>query len=57
MQAVGRGLRKDKSRQHEWLSLQDAIARASHIETRELLQEALATRVLLETAEQRRVRL
>jgi ADP-ribose pyrophosphatase YjhB (NUDIX family) len=57
MQAVGHGLRQDKSRQHEWLPLQDAIARASHIETRELLQEALATRVLLETAEQRRVRL
>ena len=38
MQAVGRGLRKDKDRQHEWQPLCDAIARASHIETRELLQ-------------------
>jgi ADP-ribose pyrophosphatase YjhB (NUDIX family) len=40
MQAVGRGLRKDKVRQHEWLALPDAVARASHIETRELLQAA-----------------
>ena len=40
MQAVGHGLRQDKDRQHEWLPLQDAIARASHIETRELLQAA-----------------
>lgn len=40
MQAVGRGLRKDKDRQHKWLALKDAIARASHIETRELLQSA-----------------
>jgi 8-oxo-dGTP pyrophosphatase MutT (NUDIX family) len=47
MQAVGRGRRKDKEREHIWLPLQGAIARASHIETRELLQ----------AAEQRRSRL
>lgn len=46
MQAVGRGLRKDKDRERVWLPLQEAIAKASHIETRELLQ----------TAEQRRSR-
>ena len=40
MRAKGRGLRKDKDRQHEWLTLPAAIARASHIETRELLQAA-----------------
>ncbi|WP_373498722.1 NUDIX domain-containing protein [Desulfococcus sp.] len=40
MQAVGRGLRKDKDRQHKWLALKDVIARASHIEMRELLQSA-----------------
>jgi len=38
MQTMGRGLRKDKSRRHVWLPLQQAIARASHLETRELLQ-------------------
>jgi 8-oxo-dGTP pyrophosphatase MutT (NUDIX family) len=40
MQSVGRGLPKDNNRRHEWLALPDAIARASHIETRELLQAA-----------------
>lgn len=40
MQAVGRGLREDKTRQHLWLSLQQAIARASHPQTRVLLQAA-----------------
>ncbi len=40
MQAVGRGLRKEKDRQHVWLGLPEAVARASHIETRELLQAA-----------------
>lgn len=40
MQAIGHGLRKDKDRQHEWLALPDAVARASHIETRELLMAA-----------------
>ena len=40
MQAVGRGLREDKTRQHVWLPLQQAVARASHIKTRELLQAA-----------------
>ncbi len=38
MQSVGRGLRKDKDRQRVWLPLQQAVARASHLETRELLQ-------------------
>lgn len=45
MQAAGSGLRKDVSREHVWLPLPQAIARASHVETRELLQ----------TAEQRRL--
>lgn len=40
MQAVGSGLCQDKDRQHKWLALRDAVARASHIETRELLQAA-----------------
>jgi 8-oxo-dGTP pyrophosphatase MutT (NUDIX family) len=40
MQAVGRGLREDKTRRHDWLPLQQAVARASHIETRELLRAA-----------------
>lgn len=40
MQAAGRGLPKDQTRQHLWLPKQQAIARASHIETRELLRSA-----------------
>jgi 8-oxo-dGTP pyrophosphatase MutT (NUDIX family) len=40
MQAVGRGLRKDKDREYLWLPLRQAIAQASHIETRELLRAA-----------------
>lgn len=38
MQAVGRGLRKEKNREHVWLPLQETIAKASHLETCELLQ-------------------
>lgn len=45
MQAVGRGLRRDKDRQHAWLPLPQAVARASHLETRELLQAAEQLRV------------
>ncbi|RDK07364.1 hypothetical protein DN412_26630 [Cupriavidus lacunae] len=40
MRAIGSGLRQDKDRRHEWLSLPEAVAKASHIETRELLQAA-----------------
>jgi ADP-ribose pyrophosphatase YjhB (NUDIX family) len=40
MRALGRGLRKDKEREHVWLALQEAIAKASHIEACELLQAA-----------------
>jgi ADP-ribose pyrophosphatase YjhB (NUDIX family) len=40
MQAVGRGLRKDKDRRHVWLPLKQARERASHDETRQLLQSA-----------------
>lgn len=40
MQAAGRGLREDKDREHVWLPLQEAIAKASHLDTRELLQAA-----------------
>ncbi|TXH36058.1 MAG: NUDIX domain-containing protein [Burkholderiaceae bacterium] len=46
MQAAGAGLRKEKDRRHDWLKLNEAIAKASHVETRELLQ----------AAEQRRLR-
>jgi ADP-ribose pyrophosphatase YjhB (NUDIX family) len=45
MQAVGRGLREDKERQHVWLPLEQAVAQASHTETRELLQAAAQARV------------
>jgi ADP-ribose pyrophosphatase YjhB (NUDIX family) len=40
MQAIGRGLRKDVYRSHAWLPFQEAAARASHLETREILQAA-----------------
>ena len=40
MQAIGRGLQEDRFRTHVWLSLQEAVAKASHIETRELLGRA-----------------
>jgi ADP-ribose pyrophosphatase YjhB (NUDIX family) len=40
MQAIGRGLRKDKDRKHVWLTLSEAVSRASHVETRDLLQSA-----------------
>jgi 8-oxo-dGTP pyrophosphatase MutT (NUDIX family) len=40
MRAIGRGLRKDHERSHVWLPLQTALKKASHIETRELLQAA-----------------
>lgn len=46
MQAVGRGLRKHEDRERDWFPLQQAITKASYIETRELLR----------TAEQRRSR-
>lgn len=45
MQSVGRGLRKDKERRHEWLALQEAVARASYAETRSLLEVAEQQRV------------
>jgi 8-oxo-dGTP pyrophosphatase MutT (NUDIX family) len=59
MQSVGRGPRKDKDRNHVWLPLQEAIAKASHIETRDLLRaaEQRQTCELLLAAEQRRVRI
>ncbi len=40
MQAMGGGLRKDKDRACIWLPLTEAVAKASHVETRELLQAA-----------------
>jgi 8-oxo-dGTP pyrophosphatase MutT (NUDIX family) len=40
MQAVRRGLPEDKDRRHVWLRFDKAIARASHPETREVLQTA-----------------
>jgi len=55
-QTVGRGLRKDKDRQHVWLPLKEAVAKASHVETRDLLQFAQAQCEVLQSAEQRRVR-
>ncbi len=56
MQAVGRGLRKEKDRKHVWLPLDKAIARASHVETRDLLQFTQAQCDVLQSAEHRRVR-
>lgn len=59
MQAIGRGLRPEMDRHHEWLTLQEAIEKASHIESRELLgkaREVEMTQALLETVEQRRGR-
>jgi 8-oxo-dGTP pyrophosphatase MutT (NUDIX family) len=40
MKAAGRGVRKEKDRKVAWLPLEQAIARASHNETRELLRAA-----------------
>jgi 8-oxo-dGTP pyrophosphatase MutT (NUDIX family) len=40
MQALGRGLCEDKTRRHLWLPLKQAVERASHLETRELLEVA-----------------
>ncbi|MCW5969687.1 MAG: NUDIX domain-containing protein [Blastocatellales bacterium] len=40
MEAVGRGLRKEKARRHSWLALADAVAHGSYTETRDLLQAA-----------------
>lgn len=40
MQAIGRGPWQEKDRLHEWLDLQQAIARASYTETRNLLEAA-----------------
>jgi 8-oxo-dGTP pyrophosphatase MutT (NUDIX family) len=40
MEAVGRGLREDRDRRHAWLTLEKALARASHGETRDLLKIA-----------------
>lgn len=45
MQALGRGLPKEKNRHRVWLPLQQAVVRVSHIETRELLQAAEQRRV------------
>ena len=45
MQAVGRGLRKDHERRRVWLPFQQAVAQATHLETRELLQAAEQARV------------
>ena len=56
MESAGHGLHKEKDRQREWLPLQDAIAKASHIESRELLQSAQAQCEVLKAAEQRRMR-
>lgn len=40
MQSVGHGLRQDRDRRHVWLPLKQAVAQASHLETRELLHMA-----------------
>ena len=47
MQVVGRGRRKDPKRQHEWLPLQEAIAKATHDEAKKLLQSAENVRAAL----------
>jgi len=56
MQSVGRGRRKEKDRRHDWLPFEQAVARASHIESRELLQSAQAQCEVLKAVEQRRTR-
>jgi ADP-ribose pyrophosphatase YjhB (NUDIX family) len=38
MQFMGRGLPVDRDRRHLWLPLKEAVAKASHKETRELIQ-------------------
>lgn len=40
MRAVGKGLRQHRDREHLWLAVAEAVAKASHVETRELLQAA-----------------
>jgi len=40
MRTLGRGLRKDKERRHEWMGLPQALERASYAETRSLLEAA-----------------
>jgi ADP-ribose pyrophosphatase YjhB (NUDIX family) len=40
MEAVGRGIRRDKERMHRWLPLPEAIALSSYTETRDLLKAA-----------------
>lgn len=40
MRAIGLGLRPEKGRRHEWLPVPEALAKASHNETRELLLAA-----------------
>lgn len=40
MQALGRELRENNERRHEWLSLPQALGRASYLETRNLLMAA-----------------
>ncbi len=40
MEAIGAGRRQDKRRRHVWLPLTPALARASHVQTRGLLQIA-----------------
>ncbi len=50
MRSVGRGLQKDANRRHKWLSVQDATKRATHAETRELLQAAERKRLGMDSA-------
>jgi 8-oxo-dGTP pyrophosphatase MutT (NUDIX family) len=40
MQAVGRGLQKDKDRRHEWMTLEKAVAHISYMEASNILEAA-----------------
>ena len=57
MEYAGRGLRSDVNREHIWLPLTEAIVKASHQETRDLLKSAPDAIALLILAENRRARI
>lgn len=72
MKYAGRGLRQEASREHKWFRYDEAITKANHLETRDLLKlvephkipemlksekQIKAAQELLESAEMRRARL
>jgi len=56
MEAAGYGLKKEKDRRHLWLPFEEAKKRASHDQTRELLQASEQQCEVLKAAEHRRMR-